>query len=235
MAHDITGGIAINSFRAIGAGKVFDPAKIHLVADHNMPVKDVRSASETRKLRDFAEEFGIPLYDVGRNGIAHAFLPEQGIVLPGDLVVCADSHTCTFGALGAFATGMGSTDIAGAMAAGDVWLRVPPTIKMIFSGQPGKWVSGKDLILFAIGQIGVDGARYAALEFHGEAVEALSMDSRFTMSNMANETGGKAGLHRVNGKTLAYVKPRTKRPRGGRTSTPIHRAIERNDGYNPCC
>lgn len=212
MAHDITGGIAIDSFRAIGAKKVFDPSKIHLVADHNTPTKDDRSASETRKLREFAKEFGIPLYDIGRTGIAHAFLPEQGLVLPGDVAVGADSHTCTYGAIGAFATGMGSTDIAAAMATGDVWLRVPPTIRMIFSGRPGKWVSGKDLILFAIGRIGVDGARYAALEFSGEAVAALSMDSRFTMSNMAIEAGGKAGLHRVDQKTLAYVKQRANRP-----------------------
>jgi len=211
MAHDITGGIAIDSFRAIGAGKVFDPTKIHLVADHNIPAKDDRSASETRKMREFAKEYGVPLYDIGRTGIAHAFLPEQGLVLPGDIAVGADSHTCTYGALGAFATGMGSTDIAGAMAIGDVWLRVPPTIKMVFGGRTGKWVSGKDLILFAIGQIGVDGARYAALEFSGEAIEALSMDSRFTMSNMAIEAGGKAGLHRVDQKTLDYVNKRAKR------------------------
>ena len=177
-----------------------------------MPNKDIASAEQTKIMRDFAREYGVMFYDVGQMGIEHALLPEQGIVLPGDVVVGADSHTCTYGALGAFSTGMGSTDIAAAMATGDIWMKVPTTIKFVYNGKPGKWVGGKDFILYTIGQIGVDGALYASMEFTGEAIDALSMDDRFTMSNMAIEAGGKAGIFKFDKKTEEYVKGRAKRP-----------------------
>ncbi len=211
LANDITAPIAIREFRRIGVKKVFDPKKIVLVADHFVPNKDIASAEQTKMMREFAKEFGVMFYDVGQMGIEHALLPEQGIVLPGDVVVGADSHTCTYGALGAFATGMGSTDIAAAMATGDIWMKVPTTIKYVFHGKPGKWVGGKDFILYTIGQIGVDGALYASMEFTGEAIDALEMDDRFTMSNMAIEAGGKAGVFKFDKKTEAYVKSRAKR------------------------
>jgi len=211
LSNDITAPIAIREFRKIGVKKVFDPKKIIMVADHYVPNKDIASAEQTKVMRDFANEQGIMYYDAGRMGIEHCLLPEQGIVLPGDVVVGADSHTCTYGALGAFATGMGSTDIAAAMATGDIWMKVPPTIKFVYHGKLPKWVGGKDLILYTIGQIGVDGALYAAMEFTGEAISQLSMDGRFTMANMAIEAGGKAGLFHVDKKTLDYVKPRAKR------------------------
>lgn len=211
LANDITAPIAIREFRRIGVKKVFDPKKIVLVADHFVPNKDIASAEQTKIMREFAKEFGVMFYDVGQMGIEHALLPEQGIVLPGDVVVGADSHTCTYGALGAFATGMGSTDIAAAMATGDIWMKVPTTIKFVYHGKPGKWVGGKDFILYTIGQIGVDGALYASMEFSGEAIDALEMDDRFTMSNMAIEAGGKAGVFKFDKKTEAYVKSRAKR------------------------
>jgi 3-isopropylmalate/(R)-2-methylmalate dehydratase large subunit len=211
LANDITAPIAIREFRRIGVKKVFDPQKIVMVADHFVPNKDITSAEQVKVMRDFAHEQGVRYYDVGQMGIEHVLLPEQGLVLPGDVVIGADSHTCTYGALGAFATGMGSTDIAAAMATGDIWMKVPPTIKFVYHGKLGKWVGGKDLILYTIGQIGVDGALYSAMEFTGEAVAALSMDNRFTMSNMAIEAGAKAGLFRVDSRTLEYIKPRAKR------------------------
>jgi 3-isopropylmalate/(R)-2-methylmalate dehydratase large subunit len=211
LANDITAPIAIREFRRIGVKKVFDPQKIVMVADHFVPNKDIISAEQVKVMRDFSYEQGVRYYDVGQMGIEHVLLPEQGLVLPGDVVIGADSHTCTYGALGAFATGMGSTDIAAAMATGDIWMKVPPTIKFIYHGKLGKWVGGKDLILFTIGQIGVDGALYSAMEFTGEAVASLSMDNRFTMSNMAIEAGAKAGLFRVDSRTLDYIKPRAKR------------------------
>ncbi|MBI4304257.1 MAG: 3-isopropylmalate dehydratase large subunit [Chloroflexi bacterium] len=212
LANDITAPIAINEFRRLGVKKVFDPKKVVLVADHFVPNKDIISAEQAKLMRDFAYEYNIPHYDVGQMGIEHVLLPEQGMVLPGELVIGADSHTCTYGAVGAFATGMGSTDVAAAMATGDIWMKVPPTIKFVYHGLPGKWVGGKDLILFTIGKIGVDGALYSSMEFTGEAIEALSMDGRFTMANMAIEAGAKAGLFRVDSKTTAYVKQRAKRP-----------------------
>jgi 3-isopropylmalate/(R)-2-methylmalate dehydratase large subunit len=212
LANDVTGPIAIREFRRIGVKKVFDPTKIVLVADHFVPNKDIASAEQTKIMRDFAREFGVMFYDVGQMGIEHALLPEQGLVLPGDVVVGADSHTCTYGAVGAFATGMGSTDIAAAMATGDIWMKVPITIKYIYNGKPGKWVGGKDLILFTIGKIGVDGALYASMEFTGEAIDALAMDDRFTMANMAIEAGGKTAIFRVDEATKLYVKQRAKRP-----------------------
>ena len=163
-------------------------------------------------MRQFALKQGLVYFEVGQMGIEHVLLPEQGLVLPGDVVIGADSHTCTYGGLAAFATGMGSTDIASAMACGEIWMKVPPTIKFVYHGKPGKWVGGKDLILYTIGDIGVDGALYSVMEFVGEAIEALSMDGRFTMANMAIEAGAKAGIFRVDDKTLEYVRARARRP-----------------------
>ena len=212
LSNDITAPIAIREFRRIGVKKVFDPQKVVMTADHFVPNKDIASAEQVKVMRDFALEQGLIYYDVGQVGIEHVLLPEQGLVLPGEVVVGADSHTCTYGALGAFATGMGSTDIAAAMATGDIWMKVPPTIKFVYHGKLQKWVGGKDLILYTIGDIGVDGALYSAMEFTGEAIAELPMNGRFTMSNMAIEAGGKAGLFQVDDKTLEYIKPRTKRP-----------------------
>jgi 3-isopropylmalate/(R)-2-methylmalate dehydratase large subunit len=212
LANDITAPIAIREFRKIGIGRVFDPKKIVFVPDHFTPNKDIASAEQAKLLRDFAREQGLVYFEVGQMGIEHVLLPEQGLVLPGDVVIGADSHTCTYGALGAFATGMGSTDIAAAMATGDIWMKVPPTIKMVYSGSLGNWVMGKDLILYTIGDIGVDGALYSAIEFTGEAIDALSIDGRFTMANMAIEAGAKAGIFRVDNKTQLYIKSRAKRP-----------------------
>jgi len=211
MANDITAPIAIKEFQRIGVKRVFDRNKVVMVPDHFVPNKDVASAEQAKLMREFALKQKIVYFEVGQMGIEHVLLPEQGLVLPGDLVIGADSHTCTYGALGAFATGMGSTDIAAAMATGDIWMKVPPTMKLIYHGTPGEWVSGKDLILYTIGQIGVDGALYSAMEFTGEAIDALSMDSRFTMANMAIEAGAKAGLFRVDNKTQLYVKPKAQR------------------------
>jgi 3-isopropylmalate/(R)-2-methylmalate dehydratase large subunit len=210
VSNDITAPIAIREFRRLGV-KVFDPAKIVMVPDHFVPNKDILSAEQAKLMRNFCREQGIRYFEVGQMGIEHVLIPEQGLVLPGDVVIGADSHTCTYGAVGAFATGMGSTDIAAAMATGDIWMKVPPTIKFVYYGALGKWVGGKDLILYTIGKIGVDGALYAAMEFTGEAVEALSMDGRFTMANMAIEAGGKAGLFHVDNKTQLYIKSRAKR------------------------
>ena len=212
LANDITAPIAIREFRKMGVGRVFDPKKIVMVPDHFTPNKDIASAEQAKLVRDFAGEQGIVYFEVGRVGIEHVLLPEQGLVLPGDVVIGADSHTCTYGALGAFATGMGSTDIAAAMATGDIWMKVPPTIKLIYFGSLGNWVMGKDLILYTIGDIGVDGALYSAIEFNGEAIDSLSIDGRFTMANMAIEAGAKAGIFRVDNKTQLYIKPRAKRP-----------------------
>ena len=211
MANDITAPIAIKEFQRIGVKRVFDRNKVVMVPDHFVPNKDVASAEQAKLMREFALKQKIVYFEVGQMGIEHVLLPEQGLVLPGDLVIGADSHTCTYGALGAFATGMGSTDIAAAMATGDIWMKVPPTMKLIYHGTPGEWVSGKDLILYTIGQIGVDGALYSAMEFTGEAIDALSMDSRFTMANMAIEAGAKAGLFRVDNKTQLYIKPKAQR------------------------
>jgi 3-isopropylmalate/(R)-2-methylmalate dehydratase large subunit len=212
LANDITAPIAIREFRKAGVKRVFDPKKIVMVPDHFTPCKDIASAEQVKLMRDFAREQGIIYFEVGRVGIEHVLLPEQGLVLPGDVVIGADSHTCTYGALGAFATGMGSTDIAAAMATGDIWMKVPPTIKLVYSGSLGEWVMGKDLILYTIGDLGVDGALYSALEFCGEAIDSLSIDGRFTMANMAIEAGAKAGIFRVDNRTQLYIKPRAKRP-----------------------
>jgi 3-isopropylmalate/(R)-2-methylmalate dehydratase large subunit len=210
LSNDITAPIAIREFRKLGV-KVFDPQKVVMVPDHFVPNKDINSAEQARLMREFAHEQGIIYFEVGEMGIEHVLLPEQGLVLPGDVVVGADSHTCTYGAVGAFATGMGSTDIAAAMATGDIWMKVPPTIKFVFRGWPRKWVGGKDLILYTIGRIGVDGALYASMEFTGEAIDSLPMSGRFTMANMAIEAGAKAGLFKVDEKTLSYINSRAKR------------------------
>jgi len=211
MANDITAPIAIKEFRRLGVKQVFDPEKVVMVPDHFVPNKDIASAEQAKLMREFAREQEILYFEVGQMGIEHVLLPEQGLVLPGEVVIGADSHTCTYGALGAFATGMGSTDIAAAMATGDIWMKVPPTIKLIYHGSLGEWVSGKDLILYTIGDIGVDGALYSAMEFAGETIDVLSMDSRFTVANMAIEAGAKAGLFRVDNKTQLYVKSRAQR------------------------
>lgn len=211
LSNDITAPIAIKEFRRLGVGKVFDPAKVVMVPDHFVPNKDIASAEQAKLMRDFAREQGIVYFEVGEMGIEHVILPEKGLVLPGDVVVGADSHTCTYGAVGAFATGMGSTDIAAAMATGEIWMKVPSSIKFVYHGRLGPWLSGKDLILHTIGDIGVDGALYASMEFTGEAIAALPMDGRFTMANMAIEAGAKAGIFRVDARTLEYVRPRAKR------------------------
>lgn len=212
LANDITAPIALREFEKLGVNQVFDTEKVVIVADHFTPNKDIKSAEQCALIRRFARAQGLPHhYDVGRMGIEHALLPEQGLVLPGDLVVGADSHTCTYGALGAFATGMGSTDIAVAMATGQIWMRVPETMQFVYSGELGPWVGGKDLILYTIGKIGVSGALYRAMEFTGPVVDRLSMAGRFTMANMAIEAGAKAGLFAVDATTEAYVRPRADR------------------------
>jgi 3-isopropylmalate/(R)-2-methylmalate dehydratase large subunit len=210
LANDITAPLAIGEFRRLGVGSVFHPQKVVMVADHFVPNKDIPSAEQAKLMREFSKEQGLVYFEAGC-GIEHVILPEKGLVLPGDIVIGADSHTCTYGALGAFATGMGSTDIACAMATGDIWMKVPPTIKLIYYGKPRRWVVGKDIILHTIGKIGVDGASYCSMEFSGEAISALSMDSRFTMANMAIEAGAKAGLFQVDEKTLEYIQPRARR------------------------
>lgn len=213
LGNDITAPLAIEAFRKAGAVKVFDRDRIALVPDHFTPNKDISSAMQVKLIREFAQELGITHYfEIGRMGVEHALLPEQGLVLPGDVIIGADSHTCTYGALGAFATGVGSTDLAAAMMTGRIWFKVPPSVKFIFRGKMRPWVGGKDLILYAIGQIGVDGARYRAMEFTGEVIDKLPMTDRFTMSNMAIEAGAKVGIIAPDGITEAYVKGRARRP-----------------------
>ena len=212
LGNDITAPIAIAAFRKAGGLKVFDRDKIALIPDHFTPNKDIDSAEQCKVLREFAREQEIThYYEVGEVGIEHALLPEQGIVLPGDLVIGADSHTCTYGALGAFSTGVGSTDLAAAMLTGEAWLRVPETMKIVFHGEMKKWVSGKDLILHVIGLIGVDGARYKAMEFTGETVKHLGMADRLTIANMVIEAGAKNGIFVPDEITRAYVDERAKR------------------------
>ena len=212
LGNDITAPIAIAAFRKAGGLKVFDRDKIALIPDHFTPNKDIESAEQCKVVREFAREQEIThYYEVGEAGIEHALLPEQGIVLPGDLVIGADSHTCTYGALGAFATGVGSTDLAAAMLTGEVWFRVPETMKIVFHGEMKKWVSGKDLILHVIGLIGVDGARYKAMEFTGETVKRLGMADRLTIANMVIEAGAKNGIFVPDEITRAYVDERAKR------------------------
>ncbi|MEW6307512.1 MAG: 3-isopropylmalate dehydratase large subunit [Bacillota bacterium] len=212
LANDVTGPMAIAEFERMGARRMFDPDRVVLVPDHFTPNKDLAAASQAKTLRQFALDQGIKhYYEIGRMGIEHALLPEEGLVGPGQLIVGADSHTCTYGALGAFATGVGSTDLAGAMATGRVWLKVPETDRYVYDGSLPRWVGAKDLILFTIGQIGTDGARYRAMEFAGAAVRALPMDGRQTVCNMAVEAGAKAGLIAPDAVTAAYLARRAQR------------------------
>jgi 3-isopropylmalate/(R)-2-methylmalate dehydratase large subunit len=213
LGNDITAPIAIREFRAAGGKKVFDKDKVALVLDHFTPNKDISSAQQCKTVREFALEHGVThFYEGGQVGVEHALLPEKGIVLPGDLVIGADSHTCTYGALGAFATGVGSTDLAAAMLTGELWFKVPSSIKFVVYGKLSKWVSGKDLILNIIGRIGVDGALYQAMEFTGETISNLPMADRLSMANMAIEAGAKNGIFPPDAITREYVDPRAKRP-----------------------
>ena len=212
LGNDVTAPVAIQEFEKFGFDKVFDTDKIALVMDHFTPNKDIKSASNCKKVRTFAGGQNIKnFFDVGTMGIEHALLPEQGLVIPGDCVIGADSHTCTYGALGAFSTGVGSTDMAAGMAGGVAWFKVPSAIKVVLKGELPKHVSGKDVILYLIGKIGVDGALYRSLEFSGEGIAALSMDDRFAIANMAIECGAKNGIFPVDEKTLEYIKGRTER------------------------
>jgi 3-isopropylmalate/(R)-2-methylmalate dehydratase large subunit len=212
LANDVTAPLAIKVFEDIGRDRVFDNEKIALVPDHFVPNKDIPSARQARLMREFAGRYGIKNYfEVGEMGIEHVILPEKGLVVPGDVVIGADSHTCTYGALGAFSTGVGSTDLGVIMATGKVWLKVPPTIKARFEGDLLPWVGGKDLILYLIGILGVEGANYYAIEFSGSTVKRLSMDNRFTMANMAIECGAKNGIFKADEITMQYVEERSTR------------------------
>lgn len=211
FAHDFTAPIAIQVFKQIGVPKVFDPRRVVLVADHFVPNKDIASAEQAKYMREFAREQQLEYYyEVGEAGIGHVLLPEQGLVTPGQLVIGADSHTCAYGALGAFSTGVGSTDFAAVMATGEIWLRVPPTIRVEYRGTLLPMVGGKDLILRLIGEIGVEGALYSALEFCGDVIRGLSMPHRFAMANMAVEAGAKNGIIEPDSTTKAYVKGRAR-------------------------
>ena len=213
LGNDITAPVAISVFEKAGFTDVFDPEKIAIVLDHYTPCKDIKSAELCKTAREFAKKHGIRhFFDVGQAGIEHALLPERGLVAPGDCVIGADSHTCTYGALGAFSTGVGSTDMAAGMAAGENWFKVPAAIRVTLTGALPRHVSGKDVILHLIGRIGVDGALYRSLEFAGEGVASLGMDDRFTIATMAIEAGAKNGIFPVDEKTLAYTKPRVTRP-----------------------
>lgn len=213
LANDITAPIAIQEFKKTGAKEVFDKDRVAFIPDHFAPQKDIKAAEQCKMLKDFSKDYNLSLYfEVGRMGVEHALLPEQGLVVPGDLIIGADSHTCTYGALGAFATGVGSTDVAAAMATGECWFKVPESMKFIYYGKLNKWVGGKDLILHTIGDIGVDGALYMAMEFEGETIRSLPMYGRLTMCNMAIEAGGKNGIIVPDSITEAYVKARAKRP-----------------------
>lgn len=217
FVNDITAPPAIKEFEKMGGKRVFDPARCAILPDHFTPNKDIASAEQAKRARVFAREQGLLFWEVGRVGVEHAFLPEIGHVLPGEIILGADSHTCTGGALGALGTGMGQTDLAAVWALGETWLRVPETIKVVFSGKPSEWIGGKDLIISLIGRIGVEGARYKGLEFHGEAVKHLSQDDRFTISNMAIEAGGKCGIFVPDETTLAYANARK-----ARAFTPVY-------------
>lgn len=207
LANDVSGPIAAREFEEMGFTQVFDRERVYLVNDHSAPNANINAATQCKVNREFAKRHGIThFYDVGRMGIEHALLPEQGLALPGELIVGGDSHTCTYGALGAFSTGVGSTDVAVALGTGELWFKVPKSKKFVFQGQAPRFVTGKDFMLHTIGRIGVAGARYMAMEFDGPAIHALSMDSRFTICNMAIEAGGKSGIIAPDEKTLAYVK-----------------------------
>jgi 3-isopropylmalate/(R)-2-methylmalate dehydratase large subunit len=213
MGHDLSVPLAIEELERIGADRVFDREKIVLVPDHFTPNKDIKSAENCKRMKEFAKRHQIShYYEVGEMGIAHALLPEKGIVLPGDVVVGGDSHTCTYGGLGAFATGVGSSDLAAAILTGELWFKVPESMKFVYYGKLRKWVDGKDLILYTIGDIGVDGALYRAMEFTGEAIEHLPMSGRLTMANMAIEAGAKNGIFQPDGITEEYLAGKTIRP-----------------------
>jgi 3-isopropylmalate/(R)-2-methylmalate dehydratase large subunit len=213
LGNDITAPLAIKDFHQVGAKHVFDRSRVVLVCDHFAPNKDIPSAIQCQQLRNFAREQDLThFYDGGDMGIEHALLPEQGIVGPGDVIIGADSHTCTYGALGAFASGVGSTDLAAVMVMGECWFKVPESIRLVYRGQLPRWVTGKDLILRTIGDLGVDGARGLAMEFAGEAIQGLPMADRFTMANMAVEAGAKNGIMAPDAITLDYVKGRALRP-----------------------
>ncbi len=212
LGNDITTPVAIDVMDGFTKQEVFDKDKIALVMDHFIPNKDIKSAEHCKQVREFSRKYDITNYfDVGEMGIEHALLPEKGLVVAGDVVIGADSHTCTYGALGAFSTGVGSTDMAAGMATGKAWFKVPSAIKVVLTGKPSRWVSGKDVILHLIGEIGVDGALYKSLEFVGEGVAELSMDDRLTIANMAIEAGGKNGIFPVDEKTVAYMKEHSSR------------------------
>ncbi|MDD6684211.1 MAG: 3-isopropylmalate dehydratase large subunit [Lachnospiraceae bacterium] len=213
LGNDITTPVAIHEMERFKKQQVFDRDKIALVMDHFIPNKDIKSAEHCKQVREFSHKYEITNYfDVGQMGIEHALLPEKGLVVAGDVVIGADSHTCTYGALGAFSTGVGSTDMAAGMATGKAWFKVPSAIRVVLTGKPGKWVSGKDVILHLIGEIGVDGALYKSLEFTGDGVANLSMDDRLTIANMAIEAGGKNGILPVDEKTVSYLKEHSSRP-----------------------
>ena len=212
LGNDITSPVAIHEMKKMNNQTVFDKDKIALVMDHFIPNKDIKSAENCKCCRDFASSHDITNYfDVGEMGIEHALLPEKGLVVAGDAVIGADSHTCTYGALGAFSTGVGSTDMAAGMVTGKAWFKVPSAIKFILTGKPGRWVSGKDVILHIIGMIGVDGALYKSMEFAGDGIANLSMDDRFTICNMAIEAGGKNGIFPVDDLAKAYMKEHSQR------------------------
>ena len=213
LGNDITSPVAVNEFNKIGCDCVFDKNKVAIVPDHFTPNKDIKAAEQCKFIREFAKEKEIKNYfEVGQMGIEHALIPEKGLVVPGDVVIGADSHTCTYGALGAFSTGIGSTDMAAGMATGKAWFKVPSALKFVLTGKPSEYVSGKDIILHIIGMIGVDGALYKSMEFVGEGVANLSMDSRLCMANMAIEAGAKNGIFPVDEKTLAFVKEHSTKP-----------------------
>ncbi|HQG41413.1 MAG TPA: aconitase family protein, partial [Spirochaetota bacterium] len=210
LGNDITAPIAIKEFEELGINTVFNNEKIALIPDHFTPNKDIKSAEQVKILRDFAHKFAIThFYDVGRVGVEHALLPELGLVRPGMCIIGADSHTCTYGAFGAFSTGVGSTDMAAAMATGKTWFKVPESIKFIVHGILQPYVSAKDVILHIIGDVGVDGALYRSMEFVGDTIAKLSMEGRMTMANMAIEAGAKNGIFAPDGKTVEYIKSRT--------------------------
>lgn len=213
LGNDITAPVAIKEFERLGVERVHDPDKVALVPDHFIPNRDIAAAEQALLLRRFADKYGIKHYfEVGRMGVEHALLPEQGLVWPGAVIIGADSHTCTYGALGAFATGVGSTDLAAAMAIGEAWFKVPSTIQFNYEGDLPQWVGGKDLILYTIGRIGVEGARYRAMEFTGSTISRLSMDGRLTMCNMAIEAGGKCGYVEPDEVTFDYLEGRVRQP-----------------------
>lgn len=214
LGNDITAPIAIKAFRSAGAKAVYDKNRVVLVPDHFTPNKDISSATQAKEMREFVREQGIANYfEIGKMGIEHALLPEEGLTLPGDIIIGADSHTCTYGALGAFSTGVGSTDLAATMVTGKTWFRTPESMKFVFNGKPkNKWITGKDLILYTIGKIGVSGALYRAMEFTGQMIDEMSMDDRFALANMAVEAGAKNGIMKADQKTIDFINSQERAP-----------------------